>query len=183
MQLAAQLGPFLLLALAGGEPAARPRLPLRAGGGRAPPSPDHPRLNLGLLVGGALCRRRGRDGVALRAPDGLDWRPIAARRARRACAPATGPLYNHYDEGGYLIWFVPEKPVFIDSRQDPYPLPFMLEHVAVERGQAALPPAVRALGIRCAFLPVESPTVAALDRDGWTTRYRDEKWTVLAGAP
>ena len=91
----------------------------------------------------------------------------------RAC---DGPLYNQYDEGGYLIWFVPEKPVFVDSRQDPYPLRAHARGARRRSGErGALPPAVRALGIRCAFLPVASPTVAALDRDGWATRYRDDQ--------
>ena len=51
--------------------------------------------------------------------DSLNWRPINERAlaAARAC---DGPLYNHYDDGGTLIWFLPEKPVFIDGRQDPY---------------------------------------------------------------
>jgi hypothetical protein len=35
-------------------------------------------------------------------------------------------------------------------------------------------------GIRCAFLPMSSSTVGALDRDGWTTRYRDDRYTVLS---
>ena len=41
-------------------------------------------------------------------------------------------MYNHYDNGGPLIWFVPEQPVFIDSRQHPYPASFVVEHFDVE---------------------------------------------------
>ena len=68
-------------------------------------------------------------------PARLNWRPIGdgALAAARAC---DGPLYNHYDDGGTLIWFLPEKPVFVDGRQDPYPLPFLLEVVAVEAGRS-----------------------------------------------
>ena len=33
-------------------------------------------------------------------------------------------------------------------------------------------------GIRCAFLPVTSSTVAALERDGWITRFRDDRYIV-----
>ena len=38
----------------------------------------------------------------------------AAARARLAAS--TGNLLNEYDWGGYLIWRVPERPVFIDGR-------------------------------------------------------------------
>ena len=110
--------------------------------------------------------------------DSLNWRPISERAlaAARAC---DGPLYNHYDDGGTLIWFLPEKPVFIDGRQDPYPLDFLIEFVAVEAGQRPYRPLLDRFHIRCAFLPIKSPTVAGLDRDGWTSRYRDDKWAVL----
>ena len=33
-----------------------------------------------------------------------------------------------------LIWFVPEKQVFIDNRQDPYPSSFIRETTAVDAG-------------------------------------------------
>ncbi len=118
--------------------------------------------------------------VAWAAPvERLEWRPIAPRAlaALRACP---GPLYNHYDDGGFLIWFAPERPVFVDSRQDPYPLDLLLEHEAVERGQRSYRPLFSRYGIGCAFLPVGSPTVKALAADGWSTRFRDQRYAVLA---
>jgi hypothetical protein len=147
-----------------------------------PPSPDHPRVNLAMLAGGIAIAAAAVAMVWRAPPDDLDWHPIpaAALVALRGC---DGPLYNHYDEGGYLIWFAPERPVFIDSRQDPYPLPFILEHVAVERKQQPYRPMFDRWGIRCAFLSVDSRTVAALSADHWASRYRDKKWTVLAGPP
>ena len=146
--------------------------------GPRPASPDRPRLNLallGVMAAAAVAVVAG----AFRSGDArLNWRPIGdqALAATRAC---DGPLYNHYDDGGTLIWFLPEKPVFVDGRQDPYPLPFLLEFAAVEAGQAPYRPLFDRFHIRCAFLPSRSATVTALDRDGWTTRFRDEKWAVL----
>ena len=80
----------------------------------------------------------------------------------RAC---DGPLYNHYDEGGYLIWFAPEKPVFVDNREDPFPLQHIIDELEVHAA-GALPPAVRPMGnpLRVPF--GQSPTLPALDRDG-----------------
>jgi len=31
-----------------------------------------------------------------------------------------GPLYNHLDWGGFLIWYLPQYPVSIDGRNDLY---------------------------------------------------------------
>jgi hypothetical protein len=113
------------------------------------------------------------------APPQLDWRPIGdgALAAVRAC---DGPLYNRYDEGGYLIWFAPGKRVFIDSRHDPYPLAFQQQAIAVQNGEQPYQPLFARWGIRCAFLPADAALVGALQTAGWATRYRDPKWAVLA---
>ena len=34
--------------------------------------------------------------------------------------PAPGPLYNNLDWGGFLMWYMPERPVAIDGRGDLY---------------------------------------------------------------
>ena len=181
----ATTAPFVLLAtpaasrLLGADvslPPRRARRRARQRPGRA--SPDHPRLNLGAARRRRPPRRRGRRAALPVRHTRLGWRPISdgALAAMRAC---DGPLYNHYDEGGYLIWFVPEKPVFIDSRQDPYPLPFLLESMARRARPGALPPAVRRWGIRCVFLAHRRRRPSRRSaRDGWITRYRDDKWHV-----
>jgi hypothetical protein len=171
------IGPFLLLA-----PPAASRL-LGAGfrlrRGSAPPSPDHPGVNaalVGVLAAGAVATV----AIAWSAPlEVLNWRPLppGALAAIRACP---GPLYNHYNEGGYLIWFLPERKVFVDNRQDPFPLPFLLEHVRVESGRLPHGPLFERFGVRCSFLGKDSPTVAALAREGWRSLYRDDKWAVQA---
>jgi hypothetical protein len=139
----------------------------------------HPRINtaivtaLGVVVAVFV-------GVAYATEDEqLKWRPVSdgALAAVRAC---DGPLYNHYGDGGYLIWFAPERPVFVDSRQDPYPLPFLREIVEVERGRAPYRPLFDRWGIRCTFLNVESPTNDVLARDGWVTTFRDDQFVVMS---
>ena len=152
--------------------------------GKPQPATDDGRAIVNLIVlaamaiaGAGLVARSYRLGD----PE-LGWHPIDDRAlaAVRAC---DGPLYNHYDEGGYLLWFVPEKPDFVDGRQDPYPLSHVLASLDVERGRAPYRPLFDRWGIRCVFLSVKSPTVAALDRDGWITRFRDDKYTVLSAPP
>jgi hypothetical protein len=174
------IGPFLLLA-----PAAASRLlgqGFRLRREPAPASPDHPRLNaalVGVLAAGALATV----ALAWRAPlEVLNWRPLppAVLTAIRACR---GPLYNHYNEGGYLVWFLPERKVFVDNRQDPYPLPLLLEHVRVESGRLPHAPLFARFGVRCSFLGADSPTVAALSQEGWRSLYRDDKWAVQEAPP
>jgi hypothetical protein len=175
------IAPFMLLAtplasrLLGAD--FRLRTPWRSATASA--SREYPRVNLALLAAAALGMAAvvGRCWATRHAA--LGWQPIddAALAAVRTC---DGPLYNHYDAGGALIWFVPEKPVFIDTRADPYPLPFLLDFIAVEQGQKPYQPLFERWGIRCAFLPLASRTVAELGRSGWQSRFRDESWAVLA---
>jgi hypothetical protein len=148
-------------------------------GTNPPPTPDHPRLNLILLGGAGLAAAAIVAAAWTTAPPQLDWRPIGdgALAAVRAC---DGPLYNRYDEGGYLIWFAPETKVFIDSRHDPYPLAFQQQAIALQNGEQPYQPLFARWGIRCAFLPADAALVGALETAGWSTRYRDAKWAVLA---
>lgn len=180
VQSVRNVSPFLMFAAPAASRLLGPEFRFHLPGWRArPPSPDHPRLNLALTAGMALAALAVLV-VAWSTPvDRLQWRPIAPRAlaALRACP---GPLYNHYDDGGFLIWFAPERPVFVDSRQDPYPLDLLLEHQAVERGRSSYRSLFARYGITCAFLPVTSPTLKALAADGWTMRYRDDRDTVLA---
>jgi hypothetical protein len=99
----------------------------------------------------------------------------------RACP---GPLYNRYGDGGFVIWFVPETPVFLDSRQDPYPLRFVLDAVA-DDARGAYEATFARHGIRCALLPPGWPTSERLLRAGWRPSYADDAWLVLVppGAP
>jgi len=180
-------GPFVLLAVVAAnrllgadfrfravvERLRRPRLPAK------PPAPDRPRLNLALLAIVSIAAVAA-IGVVFRFGDALlGWRPISdgALAATRAC---DGPLYNRYGDGGTLIWFLPDRPVFVDGRQDPYPLPFLLEAVALEARRKPYLHLFDQWRIRCAFLPADSETAADLTRDGWAVRFKDDKWQVLA---
>jgi len=143
-----------------------------------PESPDKPRLNLAILtVMSALAIACA--GLLYAADfERLGWHPISdgALAATRAC---DGPLYNEYGDGGTLIWFAPEKPVFVDGRQDPYPLPFLLDVVEVEGGRKPYRPLFDEFHIRCAFLPADSGRIAELTAKNWSTRFRDQKYAVL----
>jgi len=108
--------------------------------------------------------------------DVLAWDPLSrpAAEAIGACPP---PIYNHFDNGGPIIWFVPGQPVFIDSRQHPYQASFVVEHFEVE-DSGNYRPLFERYSIRCAVLPPYSKVGHALVRDGWRVTYRDASWVV-----
>jgi hypothetical protein len=73
--------------------------------------------------------------------------------------------------------------VFVDGRQDPYPMPFLLDVAAVEGGRQPYRPLFDRFRITCAFLPVDADTVGQLTAAGWTMRFRDGKYAVLEAPP
>lgn len=90
-----------------------------------------------------------------------------------------GKLYNRYDEGGYLIWFAPDRKVFLDGRQDPYSPGLIAEQKRVE-ATGDFDGTFRRYGIGCAYTPAASVLTARLLDNGWTPLYKDSQWAVLA---
>jgi hypothetical protein len=110
----------------------------------------------------------------------LAWDPLppAATQALRACGR---PIYNRYDDGGYLLWFAPDIPVFIDSRQEggaPYPETFLREQLRRENS-GDYEATFAEWNIGCALLPPRSSTARRLQRDGWHVTYADAEWLVF----
>ncbi|HVV50083.1 MAG TPA: hypothetical protein VHO06_10525, partial [Polyangia bacterium] len=165
---------FLLVAV----PAASRLLGAQVRLGRArPETPDHPRLNLALLVGISALEAAG-ILYAWRLPyPELGWRPIAAGAlaAVRGCPER---VFGRYNDGGPLIWFAPERRVFSDTRQDPYPLAITRTTASIEHGGPYRETFAR-YGIRCAILPAGNAAAARLAADRWQPRFRDDAWTVL----
>ncbi len=167
------IAPFLLAAI----PAASRLLGPGLAPQPRPESADRPRLNLAVAVAAALVGVATVGTAWASSLPSLGWRPVSAG-ALAAVQACPGRLYNRYNEGGYLIWLAPTKPVFIDSRQDPYPPAFVLEALRVEAAGDYQATFARH-DVGCAFLPRESPTLPRLEAAGWTTRFSDEKWAVL----
>jgi len=114
-----------------------------------------------------------RDGGAA-----LGWRPISAPalHAIRNCA---GPIYNEHGDGGTLIWFVPEQPVFVDGRLEAYPREF-LARVRDADLSGHYQQLFAEYEIRCAVTRTGSVLTRALDQDPAMTRqFSDERWSVF----
>lgn len=108
----------------------------------------------------------------------LNWTPISEAVVRQVSG-CRGNLYNLYDNGGYLVWFAPDKAVFMDSRQDPFPEPLVTAQIAAERtgNYGGL---FEHHEVRCAALPPESRVARQLAAHGWLTLAADGRWVVLS---
>ena len=108
----------------------------------------------------------------------LNWTPISEAVVRQVSG-CRGNLYNLYDNCGYLVWFAPDKAVFMDSRQDPFPEPLVTAQIAAERtgNYGGL---FEHHEVRCAALPPESRVARQLAAHGWLTLAADGRWVVLS---
>jgi hypothetical protein len=141
-------------------------------------SRHRPRLNGAITaVAGVLACGTVTYGYA-KPIDHLRWAPlpVTSLTVLRACP---GNLYNRYDEGGYLIWFAPDHKVFLDGRQDPYPVDLVREQVRVET-TGDFERVFERYDIHCAYVPANSVVSARLLRAGWALLFRDASWMVLA---
>ena len=165
--------PFLVLSLPAISRALRVSMPPAV----SPLSTTQERVHAGVLAcaaGVAICVV----GIAWITPiPRLDWHPVSDE-VISAVADCEGPLYNSYDDGGYLVWFLPTRKVFLDSRQDPYPVELIQQDIRAQF-EGRYRRMFEQYGIRCAFIRSGAPLDVQLQADGWRIRYRDARWTVL----
>ena len=91
----------------------------------------------------------------------------------------TGPIYNSYNWGGYLVWAFPQEPVFVDGRTDVYDDEFLREYVKVMFVRPGWPEVLDRYGVRLALTERESFLATLLaTRPGWRLAYSDDQ-TVL----
>ncbi|MBN1872698.1 MAG: hypothetical protein JXA33_00575 [Anaerolineae bacterium] len=113
-----------------------------------------------------------------RANNPTRWRPFNASliAALRECP---GNLYNTYETGGILLWFVPERAIFVDSRNDPYPLDLL--YAAMETEQSGEYQSLfQQHQITCALVQTQYPFYGAIQNDkDWVEVYNDVTFAVF----
>lgn len=83
-------------------------------------------------------------------------------------------ILNSYDWGGYLEWFLPGYPVFVDGRTDLYNDEIIGEWVQVVNLMPGWKEVLDRWGIRLILLKPERPVVSALAQNGWKLLYQDK---------
>jgi hypothetical protein len=92
-----------------------------------------------------------------------------------------GPILNHYNWGGYLIWkLYPRYRVFIDGRADVYGDSFMEDFGSCYYVTDNWRKSLETWGIRTLVLPPDAPLITALRTDpAWKQIYADSEAVVL----
>jgi hypothetical protein len=148
---------------------------------RVLPRIERPIINAGMLVAAVVVAVSSVTYAWASEVPRLGWHPLS-KEAIVSLTSCPERLYNRYDEGGYVIWFVPGRKVFIDSRQDPFPLTLVNEQIRLERSGD-----YRRLfdqyGIRCVLTPSSSVLSERLLASGWEEAYRGSAFAVLTLRP
>ena len=99
--------------------------------------------------------------------------------------PATGPIMNHYNWGGYFIWkLYPQYRVFVDGRADVYGDRFIDDFAASYYLTDNWKRPIEQWGIQTIILPPDAPLITALrSSSGWKTIYADSQALILTHRP
>jgi hypothetical protein len=85
-----------------------------------------------------------------------------------------GRLFNTYNWGGYLLWDLPQYPVFIDGRTDLYNDEVISTWLQVVRAETGWQQVLDDWGINLLLTEPTLPVVAHLSANGWDLLYEDE---------
>jgi hypothetical protein len=122
---------------------------------------------------------------------GADFPPAANQAAFRQNMPVDavafikqqalpGRLFNSYNWGGYLLWELPEYPVFIDGRTDLYNDEVINQWLQVVRAEPGWQQILDRWGVRLVLIEPAMPLVGHLKNAGWQELYRDDVAVVYA---
>ena len=124
---------------------------------------------------------------ALRVPSATDvlMAKVSDKFPVRACEyirqhDLPNPLFNNYDWGSFLTWYLPEYPVQIDSRTDAYGEELLLGYFNVTTGQVPLAADPALSGSQTILLEADSEMGKALSiLPGYKQVYLDDQARVL----
>jgi hypothetical protein len=98
--------------------------------------------------------------------------------------PPSGNLFNAYNWGGYLLYALPEYPVFVDGRTDLYGDAILREYLNAARGGDGWRETLERYEITWVMVETGSGLVARLrDEARWEIVYQDEQASVIVREP
>lgn len=98
--------------------------------------------------------------------------PVQAVEFLRKNQPP-GRLFNSYNWGGYLLFELPQYPVFVDGRTDLYDDELVAEWLQVMRADGGWPAVLDRWGVRLILVEPETAVVGQLAEHGWRLLYQD----------
>ena len=88
----------------------------------------------------------------------------------------TGPMYNSYNWGGYLLWALPEEPVFVDGRTDLYDDEFLHQYLQVMFVRPGWQEVLDRYSVRLTLTERDSFLATLLaTQPGWRQAYSDDQ--------
>jgi hypothetical protein len=143
-----------------------------------PPPADYTRANGAIAMGAAILAGLLVALTWTNPPPRLNWSPITPE-AIAAVSSCPRPFYNSHAVGGVLIGFTPQQPVFIDNRNDPYPVDLLDANLRLEQSGDYQELFAR-YQIRCAVVEPGTLTESALKTDPhWVVLHGDRRLTVF----
>lgn len=144
-------------------------------------------LALGLLALPVAFLPGLREGWWPQAPPAVtNSTPVEAARWLQAHPELPGELWNDYAYGSYLIYALPERKVWIDTRLYPYSTGHMQDYLTVSQGAYGWEEILQRDGVNLVFAyrPDQPDLVRRLDdHPGWCAVYRDEYAAIFARQP
>jgi hypothetical protein len=84
-------------------------------------------------------------------------------------------MFNSYNWGGYLMWVLPEYPVFVDGRTDLYDGPVLQAYVTAYFAEPGWDQVMDDYKINTVLIEPASPLAKVLRlTDGWKIVYEDK---------
>lgn len=103
--------------------------------------------------------------------------PLRAVEYLRSMRPQ-GNLLNAYNWGGYLIWALPEYPVFVDGRTDLYGDELLGEWMRAVQAEEGWQEVLDERGVRLVLLEPERPLTRVLPEHGWNLLVEEEGYVL-----
>jgi hypothetical protein len=88
-------------------------------------------------------------------------------------------LFNSYNWGGYLLWALPDYPVFIDGRTDLYNDEIINQWLKVVRAEENWQQVLENWDVKLVLLERDYPIAKTLVTAGWKKVYEDDQAVVL----
>ncbi len=136
-------------------------------------------LLLLLIIVVALIRISGPISTQANEAEQAENLPVAAINYLRENEPP-GPMFNNYNWGGYIVWKLPQYPVFVDGRTDLYGDELLREYLATVFANSGWKETLDEYGIKLVFVETAAPLAKELRQEtGWEEVYRDEMASIL----